>query len=56
MTKRPSPAQHYLKKEFFIAQNVHELKIQLKMFQFIMELRSVHWLVVMKGVQVANHK
>lgn len=41
---------HYLKQKLFVAQNVHKLEIQLKSFQFMMELLLVHQSVITKGV------
>jgi hypothetical protein len=44
---------HYiLKKEYFIPQNVHDLRIQIKAFQFVLELLTIRRGLITRGLRV----
>jgi hypothetical protein len=43
-----------LKKEYFIPQNVHDLRIQIETFQFILELLTIHRGVLTRGLWVVT--
>jgi hypothetical protein len=44
---------HYiLKKEYFIPQNVHDLRIQIETFQFVLELLTIRRGVLTRGLRV----
>jgi hypothetical protein len=44
--------QYILKKDYFIPQHVHDMKIQIETFQFLLELVTVRRGVITRGLQV----
>jgi hypothetical protein len=44
--------QYILKKEYFIPQHIHDMKIQIETFQFLLELVTVRRGVITRGIRV----